>query len=724
MKKIWIFILTLFFINIIIFSSTFADDYTRWELPEGAKLRLGKGQIRNVARKPSFQFSPDSSQFMVFSSIGIWVYDAQTGEALRLLTGNKEGSPDDIIISPDWSTFASPIDNWNNPGIQLWDFHTGQLQTTFEGHVRGVTSIAFSPNGEMLVSGDFEGVMRLWDIGSGQHKRIPTPHNIVSDVVFSPDGRTIMSWRSGDYRLWDVKTGKIKAKLEGTDGIRKIDFSPDGQLLVGANDWEIRLWNADTGKIKMRFKVKKPRWRTILAFTPDGKTLASVGVNNDKVRLWDLHAGQLNKTLTGKPKHVKKIQVEENSVIFFELSGRRVDSMAFSPDGQTLAVSSRSEIQLWDTVTGIHKVTLKGQGSFNRLVFSPDGRTLAAKGEVWRNESGIFLLNIDTTDVQKCGIRYFLPAHRPEVNSVAFSPDGQTLASGYKRENIRLWDVSTGKLKQVFKGHSYPLWVQSVAFFPNGKTLASLSIQSSSSKAEILLWDVATGKYQVTYKGHGKMIGNSLSSHTNSIAFSSDGKTLVSGSLDGTVRLWNIKTTMSDSPIEKLQGVFSGYRKGTLKGHTDQVLSVALSPDGDTIASACLDKTIRLWDMHTQELKAILDKHPAGVESVTFSHDGQTIASCDVNGTIFLWNPITYDRTTILLLSDNPNRTTTSLAFSPDDNYLASAIGRNIFIWDMNTHQLKKTLTEHRGSVYSVKFSPDGTLLASGGSDGTVLIWG
>ncbi len=300
MRPTRVFIFTILFICTLFLPYTFAEDYTRWELPEGAKLRLGKGKIREVEGKAPFQFSPDSSEFIAFSSIGIWVYDAQIGEELRLLTVGKEVKSEDIILSPDWQTFACPTDVWDNPGIQLWDFHTGQLQTTLEGHVKRVTSVAFSPNGKMLVSGDFDGVMRLWDIGTGQHRHIQTPHKIVDRVVFSPNGQTILSSRRGDFLLWDVDTGKLKSKLKSTDGIRKIVYSPDGKLLVGTNDWWIHLWDTETGKIKTAFKVQAPRWRTLLSITPDGKTLASVSQNSDKVQIWDLQTQQLKKNTQRK----------------------------------------------------------------------------------------------------------------------------------------------------------------------------------------------------------------------------------------------------------------------------------------------------------------------------------------------------------------------------------------------------------------------------------------
>ena len=310
MKKGQTFILTLLCINTIFLNYTLAEDYTRWKLPEGAKLRLGKGAESHIMGRSVYQFLPDSSQFIIFSSIGMWVYDTQTGKELRLITGNTKARTADIVLSPDWQTFACPIDIPNKYEIQLWDFHTDKLQTTLQGYNRGVTSIAFSPNGKILASGHFAGVLRIWDIESGQHRRIPTSYNTVSDLAFSPDGEMIMTWRSGDYRLWDVETGKMKAKIEGTWN-EKIEFSPDGQLLISANEREIRTWDADTGKVKMKFKVQNPRYRTLIAVTPDGKTLANMSINKNKVQLLDMHTGQLKKTLKGKPEHVKTIQVDK-----------------------------------------------------------------------------------------------------------------------------------------------------------------------------------------------------------------------------------------------------------------------------------------------------------------------------------------------------------------------------------------------------------------------------
>ena len=199
--------------------------------------------------------------------------------------------------------------------------------------------------------------------------------------------------------------------------------------------------------------------------------------------------------------------------------------------------------------------------------------------------------------------------HRSPVYSVAFSPDGKTLASGSEHGTVRSWEVGSGQLKTTLQGHKHGIY--SISFSPDGTTLAS-------GGSKVRLWEIDSGQLKTTI-GYG--------SGAYWVTFSPDGKTLASGSWDGTIRLWEVS---------------SGQLKTTLQGHKEGITSVSFAPDGTILASGSRDGTIRLWEVSSGQLEDTLQGHEEYVSSVSFSSDGTTLASGSGDGTVLLWDMSPY----------------------------------------------------------------------------------
>ena len=672
MKKT-VFSICLAFMFLLILSQPngFAEDSTRWRLPEGAKARLGKGSIKQIA------YSPNGMHLAAAGSAGIWIYDVTIHQEVVLLTENT-GPISSVAFSPDGSTIVS---GYSDGSILVWDVKTGKHKQTLPTEQEWISNVAFSPDGKIIASGGacVEGMcpgITLLDTQTGERLKSFGGAYTTLSVCFSPDGKTIASsgdeWNS-DIRLWDVQTGELFKTLkkrtafedfEGRD-VNSVIFSPDGNMIAsGSGNGTIRLWNARTGEF-IKYLEGHTKSVNSVVFSPNGNTLMSTG--EDGVCLWDVNTGE----------YIDEFQIPAVSA-------------AFSPDGKTCAIASEMGISLRNAHTfqflesltktaGSEDNNFRGKdiGSIGSVAFSPNGNTIVSCGgnniHLWDSGTNQFLET--------------LIGHTESVNSVVFSPDGETIASVSDDGTIRLWNVNTRKPLKTLMAHADS--VNSVVFSSDGETIAS-----AGNDRTIRLWNANTGELLKTLTGHVENV--------NTVALSSDGKTIASGSgrlvyLGGgedsgtcvgqEIRLWNAHT---------------GEHIKTLRGHTSVVNSVVFSPDGNTIASgsghwmgyegvASAGEEVRLWNANTGELIKTLTGHKDVVSSVAFSPDGNLIVSGD-------W----YDW----------------------DGYLSSGTwSGEIRVWDAHTGEHLKTLKGHTGGVSSVAFSPDGKTLANGRTDGTILLW-
>ena len=638
----------------ILLPTTAAQDLTKFSLPEGAVARLGKGWIYEI------EYSPDGSLLAVASTIGIWLYDAETGAEKALLTGHTNH-----VVSVNFNSDGTLLVSGSRDNtVRLWDVATRMLKATLTGHEGTVNSVDFSPDDTMVASGSNDNSVGLWDVATERRKATLWHSQDVNSVQFRPDGNTLAS--AGDdnlVRFWDITTLTQKATLDfGYDDVYSISFSPDGTTLAaGAEDHFATLRDVGTGTLIAALKPEQGQGEVHhVGFSRDGNTLACSSPDGT-LRLWDVATRTENATL---------IKIPSNYI----------RSVSFNRDSTTLASASWDEVRLWDVATGREKLTLTRHNAESRSVsFSPDGSLLLN-----RDPYGTVNLWDVTTKTRKATLW-----HGEDLWRTFFNSEGTTIASQTWGGVLRLWDVITETEKASISS------VYGASFSPDGTTLAT------GHSGNVQLWDLNTMTRIITFASPG---------YNRTVRFSSDGTLLVSGNSDGSVRLWDITT------LERKAEFWHRYNYS--------VYSIKFNTDDTILASGSEDNTMKLWDLTTLKLKRTIEHRydvdsvafsPDGKTLVSVRRDSE-----GWDNWLHLWDATTGTHKTSLEHSSDINTYT----FSPDGSTLVSGSDDNtVQLWDVATGTHKATFTGHNGDVNSVQFSPDGNTLASGSDDGSVLFW-
>ena len=655
MKKTHLLYIVCFLFSSLLSLNGLAQDFaTQWHLPEGAKARLGSGRLINI------KLSPDSTRVVASTSIGIWIYDAQTSEVVSLFTESQIGKQDGFLSKtpPGALTFsvdASIIATAHGNSIYVWDTFTGNAFAMLNEHPDSINAIALSSDGTKLATAGGDWVVRLWEVSTGKYINSLTGHpSAVNAVAFSPDGKILASAGS-TLRLWDTDTGELlHAGSRDLGSIDLLAFSSNGKTLATGGGWDhtVHLWNVNTGRFLTDLTGHAGKIRDI-AFSPDGTTVITAG-SDQTMRLWDVNTGTEEKNLP-TPDDAINPHVAANQILKLLDQGilpkerDDVHSVKFSKDGtQLISVSSDGSLHLWNVDTGRYQLSspLGAHTDWVRtLAFSPDSKNLVsdnaveARARVWNAET--FAQHAILTPPQ-------------DVIGLTFSPDFKKLAGRVFLSGIQVWDAVTKEHLFALEGvdrmdHYWPL-----VFSPDGKILAGRGgITPFSNRVQ--LWQTDTGAQLFTFEEHT----DAVSKYT----FSPNSKVLASGGEDGAILLWDIET---------------GKRLSNLTRHTKSIGALAFSADSKTLASGDGNE-IHLWDVNTGDLTGTLDA-VENVKALAFSLDGKTLVSGSEEGLIQAWKA--------------------------DSDY-----------------QIQVTLKGHQASIGVLMFSPDGKTLASGSYDGTILLW-
>lgn len=544
-------------------------------------LEISKGQVSTP-----LGFSPDSTKIAALSEGRLKLFDIKTGKKLR---GYNQYTFRSMAFSSDGKIIAASESKLLSEGegdkINLWDVTKEKLLGTLPGHSKAIVSMKFSPDGKMLATASYDKSIKLWDIVSRQEIRTLPGHNEwVNSIAFSPDGRTLAS--------------------------------ASGSLFFSSSENSIKFWEVATGKETYNFSGQGGK-NFCLAVSPDGRKLATYTTDARRtiLNIWDLAKGQKQQTFT-IPSWIL--------------------SIAFSPDGSQLVTSSRDgTATILDLNTGeparIFKIS---NDTVFTSVFSPDGRTLASGGadkviKIWDVTTGRELRQ--------------LAGHRENILSLAFSPDGKFLVSAGLDKAVLLWDFEAGR---------------QIANLIDIATLKIAEIPGTTGLLDKLLGGQMFGGSNVTFSPNGKLLAVGIGGY----GMAQVGNEQKVAKIQNEIRIYDVKSRLEIN---------------RLIGHQESIQSVSFSSDGQTLISGSADKTIIQWDLKTGRKINAFTKNLDSDTFAAFIVNRNIIAGVSRN-ILNLWNSNTGDLLVTLTSVENTNEW---LAVTPDGLFDGSPVAWQKLLW-------------------------------------------
>jgi WD40 repeat protein len=646
---------------------------------------------------------------------------------------------------------------WFRPIRPCFTQPGGPERFTLSGHSFFIESIAFSPDGQMVVTGGKDGLVKIHDLHTGTVTHVLSGNNNpVSCVVVTPDGRSILAGLMGGIiKVWEMETGREKFDLSigSSLPVKIIEVSPDSNQAVSfaydiepAFDKSLKVWDLERGTERYSLEDFVGPIRC-MAVASDGKT-AVHGAIDGTIKVWDLETGGLKFILSGHTAPVKNLVIAPN--------GRLLATSAHAPKPIGIGPGRFIEqdigpwaedhsMRVWDLETGEEKFTMLGHaGEINVIKITPDSESVLSGSEdgivkVWDLKSGVEKLT--------------LVGHTATICCLAVTPDSCLVVSSAstperigdgpdKDHSPRVWDLQTGEIRFTLSGHTG--WINSLDILPDGRTLLSSSMDQT-----LRLWNLDVGNETLCLPGSGPVVNPS-------------GRLLVSGSEDNTLKVWDLDSGGSIRPLAKhdhgvrslmitpneklavtagkekefVHYVSDFYPFATFPGSSIKVWSIetgeelhtfpepvnhfngmAIGPGGKLLASASANNKLDVIDLETGSLKFSSD----GSYPVAIAPDGKSLVSSALDCSIKVINLDTGNVKWNKRCHAGEIRT---ISISPDGKFvLTGSNDKTLKLWELDTGMEKLTLTGHVDEVLTTVITPNGQTAMSASKDGKVIVW-
>ena len=649
----------------------------------------------------------------------------------------------------EWGT---PVLYTRSPRSVLFTFEDGERKAvgerlfTCRDHHAAIRTIAWSPDGMSVASGDDDGLVLVMDGQSGTTLTVYRYHTDgVHSVTWSPDSTRIASASiDGSIHVWNAATGQQHLKLT-LHRIPSLDprvitaaWSPDGRFIAaGSNGEQVKIWDSETGQLLMTYREHShkddilPRlgWILSLAWSPDSRYIVSGGGGYNLSG-----AGIVETPLFDKSVHIWETHIGRRTVTY-NAHTKSVTSLAWSPDGRYIASSDRNQqIHVWEPTNTANPLIFRGHTKIvNAVAWSPDSTCIASASD----DTTVRIWQIDTRN--EC---YMYKEHAEKVNAVTWSPDGKRIASGGNDKIVHVWQAplasasstsftssthptgnthtrafnrpggtppAQGTLLYMYDTHAN--WVSAVAWSPDGSRIAS-----SGGDGTVRIWNPNNGDNLLTYHGQAGRLSEVLV-----VAWSPDSTRIASAGNKATIQVWNARN-------KQLLAHYDGHSTFANVPYFAHIFWAAWSPDGTRIASTSItlgrDKAVHIWNSATGQQVMKFDLHTRWLDTsssggVAWSPDGSRIA-VGLNGETRMYNTTTGAQ---ILSYTQQSGYISTVAWSPDGSRLASLAANSAHVWNAATGAFLYAYQGHTNAMRDVAWSPDGQYLASSSNDRTVQLW-